>query len=510
MANILILTNLEFVREQIQRVLQQNGHRIGLPNKPPQLVITTLEMLESIELQSLVKQWPKLKTLAILGPSQTPSSSVCTADAYLVSDHFSIDSAELLKLVSQQTSIFGKIRNHLSSRPSVEPKPPLEITQICQIADIQIRSFVASNDNHALYYGTQNKKYLSVLLSKRGSTELTQGHQACPWSPPTIYWENTVRTAPSYKSLVLDQKWQLQPKQAWVYFKPLLESLLSKDPQTIEKFYRWFTVSKLHYAPSVGLLVSEHFDCQSYSDQVSNRLHVYLSDTLKSFCQSRDPLEYLRYQLGATFIYLINDFMFPEGIPHRCGPWKPWLESIFVALLSPQKTPQSLEQLVELCESELAKGGSTNLSQALIHQFDSPLDAFDWWLPAATCLAQKHSQGKYYGHLEPKSIQFFVDRVEIQMPETDCQENAKADLYSISLILAALLTNPQDRTRLYLKNWSAMHPLLQELLLPQLDDHSQKAQTADALIADIRGRFFQYVVEAITKDPYWSRNSEAA
>jgi hypothetical protein len=509
-ANILILTNLEFVREQIQRVLQQNGHRIGLPNKPQQLVITTLEMLESIELQSLVKQWPKLKTLAILGPSQTPSSSVCTADAYLVSDHFSIDSAELLKLVSQQTSVFGKIRKHLSSRPSIGPRPPLEMTKIRQIADIRIDSFVAANDNHALYYGTQNEKCLSVLLSKRDATELAQGHQAYPWSQPTVYWDTTVQTAQPYKFSVLDQKWQLPPKQAWEYFKPLLESLLSKDRQTIEKFYRWFTVSKLHSAPGVGLLVSEYFDCQTYGDQMSNRQHVYLSDALKSCCQSRDPLEYLRYQLGATFIYLINNFLFPEDIRHRCGPWKPWIESILVALLSPQETPRSLEQLVELCESELAKGGSTNLSQALKKSLRSPLEAIDWWLPAAASLAEKHKQGKYYGHLDPKSILFFVDRVEIQMPETDCQQSAQADLYSISLILAALLTNPKDRTRLYLKDWSAMHPLLQDFLTAQLANHSGKAETVDALITDIKGKFLPYGLKAITQDPYWSNSPEAA
>ena len=45
---------------------------------------------------------------------------------------------------------------------------------------------------------------------------------------------------------------------------------------------------------------------------------------------------------------MINNFLFPEDIRHRCGPWKPWIESILVALLSPQETPRSLEQLVEL------------------------------------------------------------------------------------------------------------------------------------------------------------------
>ena len=412
----------------------------------------------------------------------------------------------MAKLVAKLTSAVAKMLNGRSTKAS---QPPLE--GLTQIGDIRIDHFIASNDAHALYYATREiegvKQYLSVLISKPDADFIATTH----WGPPTHDRENTVRTGQPRSFSLIDQNWQLPPQQVWQTLKPLLQNLLSQDPATIESHHRWFTLAKLHFVPGAGLLVAQNGQSnQRYDDQMSDRRHVYLSEALQNCCRSSDPLAYLLFQLGATFIYLLNDFLLPEDVHHRFGPWRPWTENIIATLFSNDQPPPNLDQIVQICEAELAKGGSTNLSQALKQSLHSPLDALNWWLPAAACLAEKHKQGKYYGHLEPKSILFFVDRVEFQMSETDCQENAKADLYSISLILAALLTNPQDRTRLYLKDWSAMHPLLQILLLPQLAGHSNQAQTVEALIADVKSKFLYYYLQTVTQDPYWMSNFEAA
>ncbi len=368
----------------------------------------------------------------------------------------------------------------------------------------------ASNETHALYIAQSTEALHSVLVSLPDTLPIA----SCFWECPVPTNGLDIRLGPPCTFMLAAQKREiLPPQQAWQRIRPLFETLLT--PEAIQGYNPKFSMLRIYEVPDVGYLVNSDpnmdEDCY-YTRTVSDPTHIEMVKSLFKTSRSYNPFDYMLYQLTAAFIYSINK----TYIDHQFhGPWRPWIENISKTLLCADlTTTMTQSQVFEFYQTELNQGGITKLTNAFQDDIDPNQDHqglkyLQWWLPAAACLHQKHREGKAYGYLEPDAFWFVANGSDIQMPEVRNQDftapeieqtgpTIASDVYSITLILVAMLTKPQDRHHLYRKDWSLVPPSLSKFLMHYLQpDPSQRPSSVATLAQEIKQRLNRYDFERI-------------